>query len=99
MKDPQKEVLRIAALARLRLEASDVEKISKQFSSLIEHFEKIQALDTKGVEPLVYPFETANVLRADQERNAENNIDKEALLRNAPERIADFYKVPKVIEG
>ena len=96
MEELKKEVERIAKLARLRLEAGEHEKLGKQFSELIQHFAKIQELDTEGVAPTSYPFARRNVLREDRESPAPSSEEN---LRNAPERHEDFYKVPTVIEG
>lgn len=96
MEDPQKLVEKVAQLARLQLAPGEHEKFSKQFSGLLENFAKLQKLDTSGVEPTVYPFDLRNVLRHDEPARA---CEKEELLRNAPARHEDFYKVPKVIEG
>lgn len=96
MKDSKAEVEKIARLARLELAPGEHEKFARQFSSLLDHFSKIQELRTEGIEPMVYPFEARNVFREDREGEA---CDPEGLLRNAPERHEGFYKVPKVIEG
>lgn len=96
MEDLKKLVEKVAQLARLQLAPGEHEKFAKQFAGLLENFAKLQKLDTTGVEPMVYPFDLRNVLRHDE---PSSSVAKEDLLRNAPERQEDFYKVPKVIEG
>ena len=55
---------------------------------------KLEEIDTSGVEPLIYIHEEVNVLRSDK---AEGMLNSEDGLKNAPKRIDNYFAVPKII--
>ena len=61
---------------------------------MIAFVEKLNELDTTGVEPLLHMSDEANVLREDE---VKGSISREEALKNAPEHDEQFFKVPKVI--
>jgi aspartyl-tRNA(Asn)/glutamyl-tRNA(Gln) amidotransferase subunit C len=61
---------------------------------MIAFVEKLNELDTTGVEPLLHMTDEINVLREDQ---VNGSITREEALKNAPEHDGQFFKVPKVI--
>lgn len=90
------EVRRIARLARLRFTDEEAAQFSGQLSRIIEYMELLQTAPTDGVEPLNHPTPLANVLRADQPRPG---LSTEEALQNAPQRDAQFFRVPAVLDG
>ena len=64
-------------------------------SILIEIIEKLQEVNTDGVEPLIYMTNSHTVLRPDQ---VKQEITKTEALKNAPKTDGDFFRVPKVID-
>ena len=62
---------------------------------IISFIDKIEELDTKSIQPLVYMSEETNVLRSDEV--GEHNT-KEDALKNAPQKDSDYFKVPKVLK-
>jgi aspartyl-tRNA(Asn)/glutamyl-tRNA(Gln) amidotransferase subunit C len=56
--------------------------------------EKLEELDTEGVEPLTYINEDVNVLREDVVRG---QTDRAEALRNSPDQDSEYFRVPKVI--
>ena len=95
MKITSQEAQRIAVLARLDLSADDLERLTGQLDSILGYVDKLDELDTEGVEPMSHAVDVVNALRPDR---AVNRPRTEALLRNAPDREDDFIKVPKIIE-
>lgn len=85
---------RIATLAKLEFNGEQKREIISDLNRIISFVEKLNELDTTGVEPLVYMTDEANVLRADV---AQKIISHEDALRNAPDHDSDFFRVPKVI--
>ena len=85
----------MAILARLDLTADEQEQLAGQLDRILEYMDKLNELDTDGVEPMSHAVEVVNVLRPDR---AVNEPRTEALLRNAPARDDDFLSVPKIIE-
>ncbi len=86
---------RIATLARLEFEGEAKDEMIKDLNRIISFVEKLNELDTEGVEPLVYMTDEFNVLREDEIKP--DVTHKEALL-NAPKHDSDFFRVPKVVE-
>lgn len=92
----QDQVRKVAKLARLELEEREVEEFAGQLSSIIEYVEKMNELDTAGVEPLAHCLPISNVLRED---SVKGSIGTEAALANAPQRDGEFFKVPKILDA
>ncbi len=86
----------MAALARLDVSPAEAAALGPQFASILKQFEGLARLDLEGVPPLVSLSGNANVLRADV---PEPSLEPERILANAPERVEDFYRVPKTVGG
>ena len=95
MKITRKEVQRVAELARLCLSEEEEEKFVEQLNQILTYMDKLNKLDTKGVEPLSHVLAIRNVFKEDQ---VKRSLPREAALANAPALEVDFYEVPKVIE-
>lgn len=95
MKIDHKTVDEIAHLARLEFEAGAKDEIAHDMNRMLSFVEKLNELDTKGVEPLIYMTDESNVLREDVVK--ETITQKEALM-NAPKKDSDYFKVAKVID-
>ena len=98
MKITDEEVRRVAELAALALRDDEVERMAKDLSSILSHIDKLNELDTTGVEPMAQVLfesgETAT-LREDRERPSLSNSEA---LANAPVSGNGYFKVPRVIE-
>jgi aspartyl-tRNA(Asn)/glutamyl-tRNA(Gln) amidotransferase subunit C len=89
------DVRRVASLARLRLEASDEERFTTDLGHILEAFERLQALDTSGVEPTAHVEDFGAHLRDDV---VTNPAAGDEVLANAPARDGRHFRVPKIIE-
>ncbi|MEO5357174.1 MAG: Asp-tRNA(Asn)/Glu-tRNA(Gln) amidotransferase subunit GatC [Nitrospirae bacterium YQR-1] len=89
------DVKHIAALSRLKLDADELEIFGKQLNDILLYVEKLNELNTDGIEPTSHVIPLMNVFREDIERDS---IALEDALSNAPDRTGNFYKVPKIIE-
>jgi aspartyl-tRNA(Asn)/glutamyl-tRNA(Gln) amidotransferase subunit C len=89
------EVGQVAHLARLEL--SDVEKdnLAIHMNNLLEHFSKLQELDTTGVEPTSHVIPVENVFRKDGSRPS---LPVDEVLANAPESQDDCFAAPRIVE-
>lgn len=85
---------KLAHLARLKFDASEKEEIKNDLQKMIAFVEKLNELDTTGVEPLLHMTDEINVLREDE---VKGSISREEALKNAPQHDGQFFKVPKVI--
>ena len=88
-------VRRIASLARIRVEDHEVENLCHELNGILGWIEQLNEVDVSGVAPLTGATTMALALRADVVTDG-GYPDK--VLSNAPERIGDFYVVPKVLE-
>ena len=85
----------IARLARLNFKDEEKEEIKHDLQKMIAFIEKLNELDTTGVEPLLHMSENVNVLREDE---VQGSVSREEALSNAPVHDEQFFKVPKVIK-
>ncbi len=88
-------VRRIAKLARIRLEADEIPTLQTELNAILGYVEQLNEVDVAGVEPLSGGAQMAMRLRED--RLSDGDM-AEAILANAPDRIGDFFAVPKVVE-
>jgi aspartyl-tRNA(Asn)/glutamyl-tRNA(Gln) amidotransferase subunit C len=95
MKISKQEVEHVAKLARLELSEQEKEKLTDQLSNILTYVEKLNELDTAGVEPTAHVLDIDNVMREDV---AGESLTQEKALANAPEKSAGHYRVPKIIE-
>ena len=89
------EVRHIALLARLEVSEQEEAAVTEQLDHILEHFEKLTALNTDAVEPTSH---VVGMTAAYREDVVINEPAAEALRANAPARDGDFFKVPKIIE-
>lgn len=82
-------------LARLRLTAKEEKRLTEQLDKILQYMEKLNQLDTSGIEPFSQAVDVINPLREDIVTNQAN---AEALLANAPAKENTFFQVPKIIE-
>lgn len=90
-----KEVERIATLSMLELTDERKQVMSEDLSSILEHAQRLNELDTEGVEPTTYISKQQNIVRPDEPNQA---YGREELLKNAPEQQDGCFVVPKVVE-
>jgi len=94
MEITKKMVAEIADLARLELKKEKVEKFALQFSDIIGYMDKMNSLDTSGVEPLYSPTENTSVMREDV---VKKDYQRGDLLSNAPVQDGKYFIVPKIL--
>lgn len=84
----------VCILAKLSLGEEAKAKAKQDMQKMLDYVEKLDELDTDGVEPLPHIFGDENVFRDDVVTNGDN---KEAMLANAPKEKEGQYQVPKTI--
>lgn len=85
----------VARLARLDLSEEERERMRAELTKILEHAEKIQALDLDGVEPTSHAIPLRNVMRPDETKPS---LPAEEALANAPEGEDDRFLVPRIVE-
>jgi aspartyl-tRNA(Asn)/glutamyl-tRNA(Gln) amidotransferase subunit C len=88
------EVLHVAQLARLSLEAEEVEMFTRQLNDILAYVEKLQELDTGDVIPMTHAVPLFNAFREDA---VAGGLPREEALENAPAREEGAFVVPRVI--
>ena len=93
------DIDRIANLARLALSPEESERMLSQLNGFFGIVEKMQAVDTSGVQPLSHPVAAIHdiVLRLRDDVVSETN-QRDANMQNAPAADKGMFLVPKVIE-
>ena len=91
----RKEVEEIALLARLHLEADELERLQGELGTILEHFAVIAKVDTEGVAPMTHVVDTAMRLRPDEPLPS---LPVNEALHGAPKREGDLFVVPAIIE-
>lgn len=89
------QVEHVARLARLHLSEEEKKIFSNQLNQILSYMEKLNELDTSGVEPTSHVLPISNVFKDDA---VEKSIPLDEALANAPQREEGFYRVPRVIE-
>jgi aspartyl-tRNA(Asn)/glutamyl-tRNA(Gln) amidotransferase subunit C len=89
------DVRRVAALARLRLEPAEEERLVTDLDHILEAFQRLQAVDTTDVPPTAHVEDFGAFLRSDE---VVNPHAAEPLLANAPARDGRLFRVPRIIE-
>lgn len=86
---------KIAHLSRLEFDEKDAEKMMSDMTAIVNWVEKLNEVDTEGVEPLTTMSLETNILREDE---VKEHLSHERALRNAPGHDNDYFRVPKVLE-
>ncbi len=89
-------IAKLANLSKLEFDMEGTEAIKQDLTKILSFMEKLNELNTDGVEPLVYINEDTNVFREDE---VNYPITKEEALMNAPIKDKDYIKVPKFVKG
>ncbi|MFD1954320.1 Asp-tRNA(Asn)/Glu-tRNA(Gln) amidotransferase subunit GatC [Paenibacillus thailandensis] len=89
------DVEHVAKLARLELTDEEKETFNGQLNAILKYAEKLNELDTDGVEPTSHVLPLMNVMRED---DARPSLPIEKVLLNAPDEEDGQFKVPAVLE-
>ena len=89
------QVKKVAKLARLDLSEAEIEEFAGQLNAIIDYVERMNKLNTDGVEPMAHCLPVSNVFRDDV---IKESLGTEKTLANAPQSDGPFFKVPKILE-
>jgi aspartyl-tRNA(Asn)/glutamyl-tRNA(Gln) amidotransferase subunit C len=98
VKITEQEVRYVAGLGNLQLSEAEIVRMAHDLDGILTHIEKLNELDTTGVEPMaqvLYEASDTSTLRADV---AGETFDNVTALANAPLSGSGQFKVPKIIE-
>ena len=88
-------VRRIAQLARIRVRDDELPQLQEELNGILGWIEQLNEVNVDGVEPITGATRMALKMREDVVTDGGYG---EKVLANAPERIGDYYAVPKVVE-
>ncbi len=98
MKISKEDVLKVATLANLELSDAEVDTYRSHLDDILTYIDKLNELDTSGVEPMtqvVAAAEDDSALREDVIVRADIITE---VLQGAPDPEAPYFRVPRVIE-
>lgn len=90
------DVEKIAKLSRLSLNGNEKEQILNELNDIFDLVEKMQSVDTDGIEPMAHPHEIALRLREDAVTERDRAAEYQAVAPDVRHRL---YIVPQVIEA
>jgi aspartyl-tRNA(Asn)/glutamyl-tRNA(Gln) amidotransferase subunit C len=95
MKITKEAVRHIAHLARLELNPEEIDTYTVQIDNILQYMDKLNSLNTEGIEPTSHAMPVVCVLRED---SAKSSFSADDSILNAPEKKGGFFKVPPIIE-
>ncbi len=85
----------VARLARLQFNEAEKARIGAQLGAILNYIDKLSKLPTEGVEPTSHAMPIVSVMRDDELRPC---LSQEDALANAPDRVGEFFRVPRILE-
>ncbi|MCD8084515.1 MAG: Asp-tRNA(Asn)/Glu-tRNA(Gln) amidotransferase subunit GatC [Clostridiales bacterium] len=85
----------VGILAKLELSDAEKEDAKRDMGRMLDYIDKLNELDTDGVEPMSHVFPVNNVFREDVVTNGD---DRENIILNAPQKKDGQFMVPKTVE-
>ena len=92
----EKITLKIASLAKLELTDQEIKEYSKDLTNILKWMEELKEVDVSNVQP--FTSVTKNELYEREDIAYKNTVEQEKILLNAPEKVGEYFTVPKVIE-
>ena len=86
----------LAKLARMRLSEPELAGLEKDLNAILAYFDQLKAVDTSGIEPMIHCVEGNNLIEDDVPHES---LPQETVLRDAPERTDEYFKLPRVLGG
>lgn len=94
MKISRQEIEHVAHLARLNLSEEELAKMTVQLDNILSYVDKLEELDTSGIEPTTHAFSISNAFREDQ---VKKSLSQEESLKNCQQKNNEAFIVPRVI--
>ncbi len=91
----EETINKLAELAKLEFDENSKAQIQNDLNKMLAFVDKLNELDTEGLEPLIYMNNEQTILREDE---VKSEITQDEALSNAPQKDSDYIKVPKVLD-
>ena len=95
MRMMKEEVRHIALLARVGMTDGELEELGTQMSRILDHFDHLQEVDTREIEPTGHSSDLIADLRNDVVKESQ---PEESIMANVPQREAGFVRIKSVLE-
>lgn len=95
MKITDETIEQLAHLAKLEFDEKSRAGIKTDLENILLLCQKLGEVDTEGIEPLIYMTDTVNNVREDV---ISQEFSRSEIMKNAPRKDSDYFRVPKVIE-
>jgi aspartyl-tRNA(Asn)/glutamyl-tRNA(Gln) amidotransferase subunit C len=93
----KEEITQVAKLARLALSEDDLAKYTTELDKILDYIQRLNSIDTNGIEPLISAFIDSTPTRLDQVAYSDElDTFREEFLKIAPQSEGRFFKVPKM---
>ena len=92
----EKITRKIARLARIELNEEEVKEYSKDLSNILRWMEELKEVDVSNIEPITSVIK--NELFEREDISNQDSVEQEKIMSNAPDKAANYFTVPKVIE-
>ncbi|MBS0350981.1 MAG: Asp-tRNA(Asn)/Glu-tRNA(Gln) amidotransferase subunit GatC [Proteobacteria bacterium] len=89
------EVQKIAHLARLSINESEIESLAHDLDNILQLVDKMNRVNVNEIQPMAHPLDALQPLRTDQ---ATTSDQRDLFLNNAPQSLMGLYVVPAVLE-
>lgn len=90
------QIEHLAKLARLSLTATEKELYASQLEGVLNYFNKLQELDTTGLEPMSQVIPLENIVRSDLPADCSDEVQKK-IIQNAPDKSNRHLRVKKIL--
>jgi aspartyl-tRNA(Asn)/glutamyl-tRNA(Gln) amidotransferase subunit C len=86
---------KFAQLSRLNFDQDSKVKLTKELNVILDWVDKLNEVDTEGIEPLTSMTAETNIIREDMVTKGMSHEDG---LKNAPKKDSNYFRVPKVLD-
>ncbi len=92
------DVKKIAKLARIMMNETEVEKYRNEINKILAWIEQLQEINTDGIEPMTTAEDVPLPMREDRVGIMNDQSSQQAVLKNAPNAKYNYFAVSKVVE-
>lgn len=85
----------VAGLAQLILDDASKERLVHEMGDILNYMDKLDELNTDGIEPMMHVLDLANVYREDV---VGESLSRDAALQNAPKTDGEYFLVPRILD-
>lgn len=91
----REDVHYVANLAQLSLDADAEDRLVREMGDILSYMDKLNELNTDGVEPMMHVMEVSNVFRDD---DLGTSLDRDTAFKNAPKTDGEYFIVPRILD-